>query len=364
MREPREVVLTAPAKVNLHLGIYPGRDERGYHRADSLMAALELADIVRVREVDGVASAASREVSAGASAGVAENPIEPVVTMTFADGLPPMDVPPRSNTVYKAIMNLAANLAPRDACGEAGANLSPRDDRGEANLAPCDARVTSLQVTVEKHVPSQAGLGGSSSDAASVLLALCKLWGLDRDDPRVVEAARQTGADVPFFLDGRPALLVGAGDVLSRTYEVPGSRGASRDEVPGSTEAVPVVLVKPEAGISTVTAYRAFDEKPEEPQRPDAMGAALAENDVPAMAAALYNNLGAVAERMVPAVGEALAWLRRRQGVLGAQVSGSGSCVFALCESHKAAEVAARKANDEKSWWSCATCLGEGARFC
>ena len=289
------VELLAPAKLNLHLGIHPGRDERGYHRADSVMIGVALADVVRISPSDRLSLETSIDCG----------------------------VPQERNTVFRAAQALCEAL-------------------GHAE---------SYAIWVEKCVPSQAGMGGASSDAASTLLGLCQLWGVSPRDERVVAVARSIGADVPFFLTMNPALLTGAGDVLA-------------EEFPALVD-VPVALVRPDVGVSTVEAYRAFDADPIEPPSPEAMCAALRAGDARAVAAALYNNLEPAANKLAPVTAEVRAWLERREGVVAAQLTGSGSCVFALCESDEVARQIARDAQETRNWWACATkTVGEGFQFC
>lgn len=306
---PTEVTLGAPVKVNLHLGIHPGRDERGYHKADSVMVALAVGDRVRV---------ALLAPDAPNAAEAAQAPGGVLLRMSEDVG-----VDPAHNTAWQA----AARF------------------REVFHVA------APVLVEVTKRVPPQSGLGGSSSDAASVLLALSRLCGISGQEERVLQVARSIGADVPFFLDPRPSYLVGAGDVLQETFP----------ELNG----VPVVLVRPRAGVSTAAAYRKFDEAPSLPASPEPMLAALRDGDPMAVAAALHNNLQGAALALVPEDAIALAWLRRQPGVLAAQVTGSGSCVFGICETHQAASHAAAAAQDAKDWWSCATLtVGKAAQFC
>ena len=291
----RAIELLAPAKLNLHLGIYPGRDERGYHRADSVMIGVALADVVRIVAADGLSLTTS--IDCGVS--------------------------PERNTAFRAASALCKAFG-RDA---------------------------DYSISIEKRVPSQAGLGGASSDAASVLLGLCALWGEDPLDERIVDAARGIGADVPFFLTLAPAWLTGAGDVLKEQF--PALEGAS------------VVLVRPDVGVSTVEAYREFDADPIEPVSPEAMCAALGARDARAVAERLYNNLEPAANRLAPVTAEGRRWLEGQPGVLAAQLTGSGSCVFGFCESDAAAQAIAANAQESQKWWACATTtVGEGYQFC
>ena len=281
------VRLEAPAKVNLHLGVHPGRDGRGYHRVDSLMAAVGLADVVEVAE-------------GGTGTGL-------VLSM---DGVN-VDVAPERNTAHVAARRLA-----------------------QAVGRPAD-----LRISLEKRIPAQSGLGGSSSDAAAVLLALCQLWGLEAGDARVRQVAKSVGADVPFFLDLRPTLLAGYGDEPVESFPALGAA---------------VVLVRPAGGVPTPAAYEAFDESPVEPKSPEAMAAALRTGDVAGVATSLSNNLAGAARAVEPQVADAERLLEAAPGVLGSQVTGSGSCCFGICESDEAARAVAEEAKLQ-GFWACAT---------
>jgi 4-diphosphocytidyl-2-C-methyl-D-erythritol kinase len=155
----RTVEVTAPAKVNLFLGVGGVRDD-GYHDVVTVLHALELADRVIVTESEALS------VSATDDLGVAE----------------------QDNLAYRAAIQLAAAL-----------EVSP-----------------TVGIHIEKRIPHGAGLGGGSSDAAAVIAALCALNGIDLSDPAVLAVAAAVGADVPFFLAGPAALMAGRGDVLVR----------------------------------------------------------------------------------------------------------------------------------------------------
>ena len=281
---PPEQVFRAPCKVNLHLGIHEGRDARGYHRADSVMVPLALADTLTVCEA-------------------------PELRVRHE---PALGVAPGRTTVWRAATLLAEALG----------------------VAP------QVEVHVDVRIPERAGLGGSSADAGATLRALAGRWGVAPTDPRVVDVARRVGADVAFFLDPAPALMVGAGDVLAERFPA---------------LVLPVALVLPAAeGVGTREAYDEFDRAPEAPADFGPLCAALREgraDDVPGL---LANNLAPAARRLSPAVAEAEAWLRAQPGVLAAQVTGSGGCSFALCESDAAARAVADGAA-ARGWWSCAT---------
>lgn len=305
----------AYAKINLHLGIYPHNvGESGYHRADSVMAALELADVVTLS--------------------YNEHAQQNTVVM---DAGP--DVAMKDNTAFRALEAMCQTFHKQPA----------------------------YTVTIQKHIPAQAGLGGSSSDAATTIKLLCKFWGIDALDARVVRVAQSIGADVAFFLHPIPAYLNGVGATLQESFE----------HVPS----IPCVIVRPQAGVSTPVAYRLFDEhiqaevgaelKPRSelgaelkpglnpeagiqsfmPQSPDRIIQALRVGDVLALNGLLYNNLAEAVIQHVADIREVLAWLRTQQGISHPCVTGSGSAVFAFAQSSAICDEIAQKASKMRNWW-------------
>ena len=288
-----------PCKVNLHLGIHAQKDQRGYHKVDSLMVPVALYDTVVVDDA-------------------------PELTVTHE---PQLCVLPERTTTWKAAVLLANKLG-----------ISP-----------------DVSIDVQVHIPEKAGLGGSSADAAATLYLLAQRWGVDPLDPLVVEVAKAVGADVAFFLDPRPSLMLGAGDTLVETY--------------ASTVDAPLAIVLPaETGVVTKEAYDHFDTSPIAPEPYEQLSALLrdAGQDVAGMepapdnaaaskqfiqqvAGLLFNNLAPAAKSLKPQVAEVEEWLKAQPGVLGAQVSGSGSSSFALCESQDAADAIAAAAQ-AKGW--------------
>jgi 4-diphosphocytidyl-2-C-methyl-D-erythritol kinase len=162
-------------------------------------------------------------------------------------------------------------------------------------------------IRVQKNLPSEAGLGGGSSDAATTLLALNRLWGLNWPLSRLLPLGASLGADVPFFLGGRNAWVQGIGEQL-QAMDLPPAR---------------FVVLKPQQGLSTATIF----------QDP-----ALVRDSQPAtmldFAAQPYafgrNDLQAVAQRLCPEVNQALNWLENQS--LQPRMTGSGSAVFAKIE--------------------------------
>ncbi len=202
-------------------------------------------------------------------------------------------------------------------------------------------RVPAFGVMLHKRLPAAAGLGGASSNAAAALVGACHLWGLDPLAPEVLDVARSLGADVAFFIEGGTALYTGRGDVLAKRLTTP---------------SLTVVLINPGEPISTAAAYASFDRQLRGAVR-DAtmMTEAIASGDATAIAQALDNNLGDVAAGLAPSVGDALGFLRHAPGVLGAQVAGSGSTVFGICEDEISAQSVVDAAARFPEWWAVAT---------
>lgn len=271
-----------PCKVNLHLGIHAQKDQRGYHKVDSLMVPVALYDTVVVDDA-------------------------PELTVTHE---PQLCVLPERTTTWKAAVLLANKLG-----------VSP-----------------DVSIDVQVHIPEKAGLGGSSADAAATLYLLAQRWGVDPLDPLVVEVAKAVGADVAFFLDPRPSLMLGAGDTLEKIYT--------------STLDAPLVIVLPaETGVVTKEAYDQFDASPVEPVSFSKLSALLQteKRTIQQVAELLFNNLAPAAKALKPQVAKVEEWLKAQPGVLGAQVSGSGSSSFALCKSQDVADAIAADAQI-KGW--------------
>ena len=174
-------------------------------------------------------------------------------------------------------------------------------------------------LTLEKRIPSQAGLGGGSSDAASALLALRKLYAPALPDTELETMAAALGSDVPFCIRGGTQLATGRGEVLS--------------PLPPLTDGW-FVIVKPTESFSTPAMYRRLDELPPActPPLPPL------QDGLPALAAGLFNRF----EAAIPA-GSAVWDIKARlaaHGALASLLSGSGSAVFGLFDTETAARAA------------------------
>lgn len=272
----------APAKVNLHLAVGAvGPD--GYHPVETVLQALALHDEI--------------EISTGGPSFLCE---------------PDLGLPAAENLAWRAARAMA--------------------DRFDQPL--------DLAVSVEKHIPSGAGLGGASADAAAVIVGLAAFWGIDRADVRLSVVGRSLGSDVPFFLEGGAAVFGGRGDVLTRRVR--------------SLEA-PIVVVKPPEAVPTALAYQAFDRVGHvtSPGVKDLVHA-LDAGDVQAVAGRLHNAMIASSAGLVPAITGALGLVGSAPGVVGATMAGSGSAVFGICEDERSAEACAAHARG-LGYWSVAT---------
>jgi 4-diphosphocytidyl-2-C-methyl-D-erythritol kinase len=287
-----EIVETAPAKVNLTLRVL-GRRPDGYHEIESLVAFADLSDRLSFAPGGKLALAAT-----GPGAGLMGNDAE--------------------NLVLKAAHELAARVP--------GAALGA--------------------FRLQKNLPVAAGLGGGSADAAAALRLLARANNLSAADPRLHEAARATGADVPVCLDPRPRLMRGIGEILSEPLALP-RFGA--------------LLVNPGVALATKLVFSGW--KPlassEPPFDPAAIARLEGEDDVLRCLARQANDLEAPAIALAPAIAEVLAALRALNGCRLARMSGSGATCFALFSSVAELEAAAKALRARlHNWWISETWLG------
>lgn len=248
----------APAKLNLFLHVV-GRRADGYHLLQTLFRFLDHGDVLHFSPRDDG-------------------------QVTLRNPLP--GVPPEADLTVRAARLLQAETGCR-----AGAEIS-----------------------VEKRLPMGGGLGGGSSDAATVLLALNHLWQLGLPRQRLQEIGLTLGADVPVFVFGRNAFAEGVGEAL-RPVDLPPAW---------------YVVLEPPVQVPTAAIFTA----PELKRDTASIGA---EQWRPGFGG---NDLEVVATARFPPVAECIAWL---SGFARAQMSGSGACVFAEFERREAAEAVLRQ---------------------
>jgi len=165
-----------------------------------------------------------------------------------------------------------------------------------------------VHISLEKRIPSQAGMGGGSSDAASCLLALQRLWGLRLPPAKLMALALSLGADVPFFLCGSHAWVEGIGELIT----------------PVTLPAARFLVIKPAAGLSTQAIFSSPELK-RDTKTATMLG--FAANDNGRVYGFGRNDLQPVAEKLCPPMVQSLNWLAA-QGLQG-RMTGSGSAVFA-----------------------------------
>ncbi|MFC7462592.1 4-(cytidine 5'-diphospho)-2-C-methyl-D-erythritol kinase [Hydrogenophaga defluvii] len=166
-------------------------------------------------------------------------------------------------------------------------------------------------ITLEKRLPSEAGMGSGSSDAASTLLALNRLWDLRLSRPQLAHIGLTLGADVPFFVGGRNAWVEGIGEQLTPVALPPGR----------------FVVVKPPTGASTAAIFGSSVLKRDTKPAILSGFAADAQQNPDRIWNYGANDLQAVAQAVCPEISDCIAWLSRKG--LQARMTGSGSAVFA-----------------------------------
>ena len=281
------LTVQAPAKLNLSLAVLARRDD-GFHEIESLMVPVSLADTLHVR---GSAHAGVRlrvtfagELAAGPGRALARD--------VPADG---------QNLVVRAAERLAH----------------------EAGIA------TGLDVDLVKRIPSGAGLGGGSSDAAAVLMAAARIWNLNWSAERLASLGAEIGSDVPWFFAGGPAIASGRGERIERVAELP---------------PLAAVIACPLTGLSTTAVYGRC--VPDASRRGEAarLAAALSSGGLQAGLPFMTNVLEPPARSLSPEV-DALLEALGRAGGCAPRLTGSGSACFTLARSVGEAEgVAARVA--------------------
>jgi 4-diphosphocytidyl-2-C-methyl-D-erythritol kinase len=184
----------------------------------------------------------------------------------------------------------------------------------------------SAAVRLTKRIPSAAGLGGGSSDAAAALVAANVAWNLNWSIQRLAELAAELGSDVPFFLYSAPAVCRGRGEQIEPVRRF------------GKLH---VVVVRPPAGLSTAAVYKAC--RPSvSPLAVEPLLEALWQGDARRLGGRMHNALALAARGLSP-------WIDRLAGefagmeCLGSQMSGSGSSYFGICRNAGHAQAVARR---------------------
>ena len=253
----------SPAKVNLFLKVVSKRPD-GYHNIVSIVDIISLFDVIRIEEIpdDIVSVKDDKDV--------------------LPDGM--------ANTMYRAVIALKERF---------------------------DIR-SGVSVYVEKHIPIGSGLGGPSSNAATVLRELTKIWGIQISETELKEIGSNVGADVPLFLYGKPCVMRGIGNVIS-PIELP---------------SLWYLIVYPNVSISTRRVYEGLKIVLTKKQNDIKLVAKF--NNALEISAILENDLERVGILLCPSI-QTIKQRLIEAGAQGTLMSGSGSSVFGIFETEEGA---------------------------
>lgn len=278
------LALATPAKINLYLRVL-GRRPDGYHEIESLFCPIGLYDRLLLTPGNGI-------------------------TLSCNAAKVPSD---ERNLAHRAAVlffeALGDSEAPRTGVGACG-----------------------VHIDLEKEIPVGAGLGGGSSDAASVLKGLNQICGGPFDNDRLRALALSLGADVPFFIDARSAIATGIGERLSLFDKLPKYY---------------TIIIFPGIHIATAEVYKKLNLRLTKEQK-EISKFHFTGQQFDARRH-LINDLETVTENHYPEIKAAKSLLRQK-GALGALMSGSGSSVFGLFDTEQKARQAMAALPPRKRW--------------
>ena len=257
----RSLILRPSAKINLMLRVGPARRD-GFHDVRTILQSIALSDTLVITPRKG-----------------------PFVLATRALGVPT----DQTNLVWRAAAALWRAL---------GRDGEPRD----------------VHIKLDKQIPTEAGLGGGSADAAAALAGLNRVWSGRRSRRDLLRLAADLGSDVPFFLHGGTALGAGRGEEL---YPLEDARRLG------------VVVIKPSFGVPTADAYRWLDADRAAGQDPRADAESELDIGWEHGPVTLANDLEGPVARRHPEIAE-MVGACLREGAIGAAMTGSGSAVFGV----------------------------------
>jgi 4-diphosphocytidyl-2-C-methyl-D-erythritol kinase len=260
------VKIRAPAKINLGLRIV-GQRVDGYHLLDTIMVPVSLYDEIQITKIIGEGRSSSSRLTV-----ICDNPAVPR---------------DEGNIVFRAAQLIIKENSIRE----------------------------SVAIHIKKRIPIGAGLGGGSSDAAATLIAMNSLFRLNYSTRRLKKRAYGLGADVPFFIDRRPARARGIGERLTPVKSLPWKWA---------------VIVYPGFPVTTAWVYQNFDAKLTKAMANTSIISPLRKlfdqrrlpvNDLESVTVARYPRIKFLKEKLIA------------EGAAGALMSGSGSAVFGLFDS-------------------------------
>lgn len=285
MNKKYRMRLVAPAKINLFLHI-TGKRPDGYHMLESIFVPLVLHDTVVIEPADTVSC-------------LIEGGFAPYV---HAD----------DNTLLRVANSLQA--------------FKHKAFHG-------------ARLTLHKNIPVAAGLGGGSSDAASVLKGLNQLWQCGLSPVELQDIGLKIGADVAFFLEGKAAFVSGIGEHIAPLPHLP---------------SLPLVLVNPAIPLSTVEVYKANTVVNSKPCAHEPCPAPFQEFIT--YLQHKRNDLEQAAISLFPGITEVIEALKRLPSCMLARMSGSGATCFGIFPSSMAAQEAAAILQERyPEWWVAVT---------
>ncbi len=261
------LIKKSPAKINLYLEIV-GRATNGYHLLDSLMVPIDIFDVITLEKSDQL----QLEIK-GENAAV-------------------LQVNWQKNIIIKAINLLAEKFY-----------LTPN-----------------IKITLEKNIPIAAGLGGGSSNAATILLMLNEFYDLHLSKAELLDLGLKLGADVPFFINGKVAFVSGIGEVLKL--------------VKFNCDNLFLLIVNPKKPLSTQEVFLNFaaDFRSQNSQ--------IKNNQIISTIKNRYNDLQISAIRIIPEIAIILQKISQQKNCLVSRMSGSGASCFGVFENAEDLELA------------------------
>ena len=290
--DDHSIRIATPAKINLFFELLGKRDD-GFHEIETVMSMVSLFDDIQFSARD--------------------------------DGLLRIEIAQQGCTASDHIPADHRNLILL-------AMSKLRQQHGNKNLG-CD-------VFLRKRIPSAAGLGGASGNAAGAILAANYLWKLGLSSAELFQLAAEIGSDVPFFFQGGTCRCTGRGEII---------------ETKAAAAGMAVVIAKPLEGLSTAAVYGNCS-VPSQPKSSDALLQHLQTGRWSRIGQSMFNRLEQFAMSMTPAIGK-LKETFDRLNCVGHQMSGSGSSYFGLFRNAAEAQRAAKSATrlNDNTIFTCAT---------
>lgn len=298
-RDGQSISIATPAKINLFFELL-GKRSDGFHEIETVMSTVSLFDDIQF------SARSDGQLKLG----------------IFKQGCTATEHIPtdHSNLILKSMLLL-------------------RERFGSPDLG--------CEVFLRKRIPSAAGLGGASGNAAGAILAANRIWKLGLSLEELKSVAAEIGSDVPFFLVGGTCCCTGRGEVIE-SKEVPAGMA--------------IVIAKPGEGLSTAAVYGKCTLPPQS-KRADAILQHLQDGRWSDVGRNLFNRLESFAKSMTPRIGK-LKEMFDRLNCVGHQMSGSGTSYFGIfrnaADAHRAAKIATRETGN--TIFACST-LGQERTF-